>query len=104
MANPPRNFGCTVALCDGDHHCKGLCRKHYERRRRLGTTALPSQGIPRATDHRTPGAKPRRGLVVVPDGGTITLADWKQRNAADIHVVRPMPRGSAGTGGWGDVA
>lgn len=104
MANPPRNFGCTVDGCDGAHHCRGLCRKHYERARRLGTTTLPSQGIPRISDMRRPGAKPtRRGLVVVPDGGTITLADWRRVNGvngADVHHVRPEPRG----GGFGDVA
>lgn len=31
---------CTVMLCKNVHHCKGLCRKHYERAKRHGSTEI----------------------------------------------------------------
>jgi len=41
---------CSVEECEADHHCKGYCRKHFERWRRNGDPG-PAGDMPRQRDH-----------------------------------------------------
>lgn len=104
-----RNFGCKIDGCDGAHRALGLCHAHYARLKRYGNPQANPHGvgIPRVSDLRKPGRKGARieDAIKVHSSiaGTITLEEWRRRRAmpaADIHVVKPMPRG----GGFGDVA
>lgn len=44
---------CPVEGCERPQHCKGMCRLHYERWRKTGTTNPPKPGI---SKHRLYGA------------------------------------------------
>jgi hypothetical protein len=89
--NHPVHLVCTVQGCGRKHQAKGLCKAHYNRMLRYGHPGVALIAVKHPAKRKA--AKKRdTALFDPPVGGTITLEEWKRRNAAPpvggVHFVQ----------------
>lgn len=89
---------CTIAECSAVHLCKGMCRKHYSRVRRSGTTEIipmdPMSQFLRNT-HKTETCWLWTGYVSPENRGVINFKEGKKfayRLGYEL-LVGPIPEG-----------
>lgn len=89
---------CTIAECNAAYLCKGLCRKHYSRVRRSGTTEIipmdPMSQFLRNT-HKTETCWLWTGYVTPENRGVINFKEGKKfayRLGYEL-LVGPIPEG-----------